>query len=90
MTELVDNTEERRFELQTSAGIALSEYVLRGDVLEIRHTEVPPELEGQGIGSRLIRGVLDIARARGLKVVPRCPFAAAYMRRHPEYDDLRA
>jgi predicted GNAT family acetyltransferase len=42
------------------------------------------------MGARLARGVLDAARARGLNVVPRCPFVAAYMKRHKEYDDLRA
>jgi predicted GNAT family acetyltransferase len=87
---VTDNVAEQRFELSTGAGVAFSEYALRGDVLEVRHTEVPPELEGQGIGSQLARGVLEHARARGLQVLPRCPFVAAYMRRHPEFDDLRA
>jgi predicted GNAT family acetyltransferase len=52
------------------------------------HTEVPKELEGRGIGSALIRGVLDTARRQGLKVVPLCPFAKAYIEKHPEYADL--
>jgi predicted GNAT family acetyltransferase len=90
MAEVVDNPELNRFELSTGAGVAISEYRLIDGILEIRHTEVPPELEGQGIGSRIARGVLDAARARGLKVRARCPFVAAYMKRHPEYDDLRA
>jgi predicted GNAT family acetyltransferase len=46
-------------------------------------------LEGRGIGSALIRGVLDIARSEGLKVNPLCPFAKAYIEKHPEYVDLR-
>ena len=53
------------------------------------HTEVPKELEGRGIGSTLIRGVLDAARKEGLKVNPLCPFAKAYIGKHPEYADLR-
>jgi predicted GNAT family acetyltransferase len=53
------------------------------------HTEVPKELEGRGIGSALIRGVLDTARREGLKVNPLCPFAKAYIDKHPEYADLR-
>jgi hypothetical protein len=52
------------------------------------HTEVPKALEGRGIGSGLIRGVLDAARSEGLKVKPVCPFAKAYIERHPEYADL--
>lgn len=89
MSEVRDNPAERRFELDAGAGVAFSEYALRDGVLEVRHTEVPPALEGQGIGSRLARGLLEQARARGLKVVARCPFVAGYMKRHPEFDDLR-
>jgi predicted GNAT family acetyltransferase len=89
MAEVTDNPDLNRFELATEAGVAISEYRLRDGVLEVRHTEVPEALEGRGIGSRLAQGVLKAARARGLKVVPRCPFVAAYMKRHPEYDDLR-
>ena len=89
MAEVRDNVAEGRFEMSTGAGLAFSEYRLRDGVLHIMHTEVPPELEGQGIGSRLARGVLEAARARGLKVVARCPFVAAYMKRHKEFDDLR-
>jgi predicted GNAT family acetyltransferase len=53
------------------------------------HTEVLPDAEGMGVGSRLARGALDDARARGLKVTVVCPFITAYLRRHPgEYEDL--
>jgi predicted GNAT family acetyltransferase len=47
-----------------------------------------PSAEGRGLGSRLVAGALDDIRARGLRAVPLCPFAAAYARRHPEYADL--
>jgi hypothetical protein len=84
-----DNIERRRFELDADGHVAFSNYSRTGNVFTIRHTEVPKELEGRGIGSALIRGVLDIARSQGLKVVPVCPFAKAYIERHPEYTDLR-
>ena len=85
-----DNTERRRFELDLDGHTAFSTYRRDGSVLTILHTEVPKELNGRGIGSRLARGLLDIARAQGLKVKPLCPFVAAYMDKHPEYADLRA
>ena len=52
------------------------------------HTEVVPQFEGQGLGSRLAKFALDDVRRRGLQVVPVCTFVAGYIRRHPEYHDL--
>ena len=85
---LRDNTKLHRFELDTDGHTAFSEYKRGNGVLTIMHTEVPKELGGRGIGSTLIRGVLDTTRAQGLKVKPLCPFAKAYVERHPEYADL--
>ena len=85
-----DNTERDRFELDADGHIAFSKYKRADGVLTILHTEVPKALEGRGIGSELIRGILDIARGQGLKVIAVCPFAKAYIERHPEYADLLA
>jgi predicted GNAT family acetyltransferase len=85
-----DNTERNRFELDADGHIAFSNYKRADGVLTILHTEVPKALEGRGIGSALIRGVLDNARSQGLKVIAVCPFAKAYIERHPEYADLLA
>jgi hypothetical protein len=54
------------------------------------HTEVPEALSGQGVGSRLVRGALDLIRAEGLMVVPSCSFVAAWIGKHPDYADLVA
>ena len=86
--EVRDNTELHRFELALDDRTAFSQYKLAPGTIIFMHTEVPKELEGHGIGSRLVRGELDVARARGLKVVARCPFVAAYIKKHPEYQDL--
>ena len=84
-----DNTERHRFELDADGHIAFRRLQARSRLLTILHTEVPKALEGRGIGSALIRGVLDVARSEGLKVNPLCPFAKAYLERHAEYADLR-
>lgn len=84
-----DNTDRHRFELEADGHIAFSDYTRAGSTLIILHTEVPKALGGQGIGSALVRGLLEIARAQGLKVVPKCPFVAGYIDKHPEYADLR-
>jgi predicted GNAT family acetyltransferase len=85
-----DNTERNRFELEADGHIAFSNYKRADGVLTILHTEVPTALEGHGIGSALIRGVLDTARSQWLKVIAVCPFAKSYIERHPEYADLLA
>ena len=82
--------QRHRFELSLDGHTAFASYRRSGDVLIVPHTEVPREFEGRGNGSALVKGVLDTHRAHGLKVRPLCSFVAAYMRRHPEYDDLRA
>lgn len=84
-----DNPTRHRFELDLEGHTAFSTYRRDGNLLTILHTEVPKELNGRGIGSKLVRGLLDIARAERLKVNPLCPFVAAYMDKHPEYADLR-
>jgi predicted GNAT family acetyltransferase len=85
-----DNTERNRFELDADGHIAFSNYKRADGVLTILHTEVPKALEGRGTGSALIRGVLDTARSQGLKVIAVCPFAKGYIERHAEYADLLA
>ena len=89
MSDIVtDNTTHNRFEMPLDDGLAFVAYRRDGDVLSLDHAEVPPALEGRGAGSRLVAATLETVRARGLKVIPRCGFVRAYMRRHPEFDDL--
>lgn len=88
--EVVDNPERQRFELSLDGHTAFASYRLAGDIVIVPHTEVPPEFEGRGIGSALVKGMLETVRARGQKIKPLCSFVSAYLRRHPEYDDLRA
>jgi len=78
-----------RYELLVAGKLAgVSTYKLDGETMTFVHTEVRPAFEGRGLGGRLAKHVLDDARRRGLRVVPRCPFIAAYIERHPEYADL--
>jgi predicted GNAT family acetyltransferase len=84
-----DNIEKHRFEADLGDGsVAIAEYNLLHGKIVFTHTEVPPAHEGQGIGSALIRFGLASARERGLKVIPICPFFAAYIKKHAEEQDL--
>jgi len=82
------NQEHHRFEIDLGDARALAAYHLLPGAIAFTHTEVPPRHEGQGIGTMLIKAGLAYARERGLKVVPTCPFFAAYMKKHAEVQDL--
>lgn len=86
--QIVDNPKASRYETQVGGQLAFAEYMLTGPNITFTHTEVPEELEGRGIASQLARFALDDARARGLAVIPLCPFISAYIRRHREYQPL--
>jgi predicted GNAT family acetyltransferase len=87
--QIVDAPEAGRYEAQLDGRVVgVSEYRRAGDRVVFLHTEVDPELEGRGVGSRLAAGALDDVRSKGLRVTPRCPFIASFIRRHPEYADL--
>ena len=79
---------QHRFELEEEGGLAFVTYILEGDQITFTHTIVPEELEGRGVGSRLVRGALDEARQRELKVVPACSFVRHFIETHDEYQDL--
>ncbi|SOD66422.1 hypothetical protein SAMN06297387_12573 [Streptomyces zhaozhouensis] len=63
-------------------------YLRTAELIAFLHTEVAPAYEGRGVGSALARTALDEARAANLRVLATCPFFAAWIARHPEYEDL--
>jgi uncharacterized protein len=86
-----DNPDQQRYEGIVDDRVAgLLFYRASEGELVLVHTEVDEEFEGQGIGSKLVAGALDDIRARGLRIVPICPFVKAYLARHPEHSDLIA
>ena len=87
--EITNNEAESRFEASSLEGLAYLRYrELKNGTLVLVHTEVPSPLEGRGLGARLARTALDLARARGVKVIVLCPYVASFIERHPEYKDL--
>jgi uncharacterized protein len=90
MPGVTDNATKSRFELEENGLIAFADYRRRGGVVVIPHVEAPPALRGTGAAQRLLEGVLAILRERGEKVLPTCPYAAAYVQRHREHHDMRA
>jgi uncharacterized protein len=88
---VADNPGESRYEARVGDRIVgIAEYELADDhgPIVFVHTEVVPEVEGHGVGSRLAKAALDDVRARGLHLVADCPFITAYLKRHHDWDDL--
>lgn len=83
-----DNPDRNRFEMDVPGGPAFARYRREGSALMILHTEVPRALEGRGLGSQLVQGMLDLVRSRGEKVVPLCGFVRRFIALHPDYADL--
>lgn len=79
-----------RFFTRVRGHLCVCDYRLRDGVMAMTHTEVAPELEGQGIAGELVRAALAHAREHGLKVRPLCSYVQAYFRRHPEVQSLLA
>jgi predicted GNAT family acetyltransferase len=90
MGDVINNRAHHRYELEVDGHLATEHYKLDGNVIVItfEHTDVPKELSGKGVGSRLVQGALDQARAAGLKLIPQCPFVKAWIEKHPDYQDL--
>jgi hypothetical protein len=87
---LANNTGASQYELHIDGKLAaLAAYRVEGDAVRFTHTEVKPEHEGQGLGSRIAAYALDDVKSRGLKALPQCPFIAKYLAKHEkEYGDL--
>jgi uncharacterized protein len=82
--QVTDNQQASRFELAASGQVGELIYRRRADRLVLVHTSVPGALEGHGAGGQLVRAALSRAAAEGLTVVPLCPFARSWLRRHPD------
>jgi uncharacterized protein len=80
---------EGRFELERDGHVGFLNYAYDGEVLELIHTEVPETLKGLGVGSELAHAALEWAREHHARVDILCPFVENYVKKHPEYSDLR-
>lgn len=82
---IVDDQAAQRFEAAVDGEVAVLRYRREPGRFVLISTDVPPNLQGHGLGSMLAQAALRTASDRGLLVVPLCPFVASYIRRHPEY-----
>ena len=86
--EITHNPAEHRFETWIDGQLSKLDYIQEGNDFVITHVGVYPELRGQGVAGRIVQVGLEYAKAHSLRVIPMCSYAAAYIRRHPEYLEL--
>ncbi len=87
--QIADAPERERYELSVEGEVAgYTIYRLRPELIAFVHTEVDERFQGRGLADRLIRFALEDARARGLAVLPFCPFVKAFIERHPDFAEL--
>ncbi|MGB3541312.1 GNAT family N-acetyltransferase [Rubrivirga sp.] len=90
MPDVRHETDKHRFVADVEGGMAELEYTLDGDVASFVHTLVPKPARGQDIGTALVEAGLSWARNEGMRIVPACPFVAAYVKKNPKAQDLVA
>ncbi|RJP49351.1 MAG: N-acetyltransferase [Anaerolineaceae bacterium] len=83
--EVIHLAEENRFEIRVDGYTAELTYSLIGSIILFTHTGVPPALEGQGVGTKLVKAGLEYARENRFKIQSICSFVTRYLQRHPEY-----
>ena len=82
--EIVNNKKEYRFEIRFEDGeVAVLTYRWLKGAMVLMHTVVPVSHRMKGAGTKLVKYVLEYARAHGLKIIVYCPFVAKYMKEHP-------
>lgn len=84
------DAENQRFFVRVDGQEAEVDYEREGGVIAITHTGVPDAIGGRGIAGELNRAAFEYARREGLRVRPLCGYAAAWLRRHPEFEDVAA
>jgi predicted GNAT family acetyltransferase len=87
---LINNEARHHFELLVDDTISFVDYKKRGDNVYLIHTEVPEELEGKGIAAALVEKTFSYLEQHNLKMVPLCTYIQTYLKRHPEWNKLRA
>lgn len=86
--EIIHNPQNNRFETTIDGKLSKLDYLQNGNNFVITHVGVHPDLRGQGVAGKIVETGIEYARENSFRVVPMCSYAAAYIRRHPEYAEL--
>ena len=95
MTQFRDVPAEHRFEEgfidpDGELRVVFADYAVQGENRAILHVEADPALRGSGAAGKFMQSLADHARSEELKLTPRCSYAVAWFKRHPDYEDVLA
>ena len=85
---MIDNKALHRFEAVENDLTVFANYREHDGSYVLTHVEADPALRGTGAAARLMQAIVNHARAQNLKLIPRCSYAVAWFRRHPEAGDV--
>lgn len=88
MLEVVHNEAEDRFETWIDGQLSKLDYMQDGNTIVMTHVGVHPEHRGRGVAGKLTQVALEYAKEKSFRVIPMCPYIAAYIRRNPQYEEL--
>lgn len=83
--QVINNARERQFEIHVDGLMGKLTYNTKDDMIAFFHTEVPDALQGQGLAAKLALAALTYAKDNHLRILPYCPYVAAYIQKHPEW-----
>ena len=79
---MIDNHAQCCFERFENGARVFARYRRDATILIILHVEAEPVLRGTGAADRLMREIVEQARADATPIRPLCGYAAAWLRRH--------
>jgi predicted GNAT family acetyltransferase len=85
---MIDNAEQHRFELSENGFTVFADYRQHDSRYILVHLEADPALRGTGAAARLMEQIVALAREKNLQIVPRCAYAMAWFKRHPDAADV--
>ncbi len=82
------NEAQQRYEMPFGNLVVYADVRRDTNTLYLDYVFAPQELRGKGAAGEFMSKLMDVVRTEKLKAVPVCGYAAGWLRRHSEYQDL--
>jgi predicted GNAT family acetyltransferase len=85
---MINNVEQHRFQLVENGLTVFADYRQHDSRYILTHVEADPALRGTGAAARLMEQIVALSREKNLQIVPRCAYALAWFKSHPDMADV--